>query len=393
MSTDPARRRHVFYLLPRLNEDGTTHMVATVLKGIDRTRYRVTLCGLSRGNADLTALHGLADQIHVLGMQRFFDPRVVGPLYALLRRTPVDVLHTHRIRPDIIGRIAGRLARVPVNISTQHYVEEWSERGALVQRVVRALFKWTMGLCRMVVCNSAAERDLLLREIGERHRGKTCVIHNGLDTERYQRPPDRDLAVLREVLALPGDARVVTVVAYLTERKGHRYLLEAVARLRPAFPNIVLLVVGDGPLQSELAALAASLGISECTRFLGVRQDVPALFALSEVAVLPSLWEPFGLAALEAMAVETPVVVAATGGLPEFVAEGENGYLVPPADARALAESVSRLLADPAMALRTGQAARNTVIQGFTARHVALAYEKIYERFLDLASSPAPGES
>jgi glycosyltransferase involved in cell wall biosynthesis len=391
MTDNRANRLHVFHLLPRLNEDGTTHMVATVLKGTDRTRYRVTLCGLSPGNADLSALHGLADEIHVLDMQRYLDPRAMASLYALLKRARVDVLHTHRIRPDIIGRIAGALARVPVNVSTQHYVEEWSERGPLVQSVVRALFKWTMTLCGAVACNSAAERELLLGEIGERYRAKTCVIYNGVDTERYQRPGDSHLGPLRGALALPRGGRVITVVAYLTERKGHRYLLDAVARLRPAFPDVVLLIVGDGPICSELADRAASLGISECTRFLGARRDIPALFALSEVAVLPSLWEPFGLAALEAMAVQTPVVVSASGGLREFVRDGENGFLVPPGDAQALANAIARVLADPALALRMGTAARSTVMQGFTERHVARAYEKLYERFLGKDGAPTPG--
>lgn len=389
MSTNPAPRRHIFHLLPRLNEDGTTHMVATVLKGIDRRRYRVTLCGLSPGNADMAALHALADEIHVLGMHRFFDLSVIVPLYTLLKRSRVDVLHTHRIRPDIVGRVAGALARVPVNISTQHYVEEWSERGALVQRIVRALFKWTMGLCQSVACNSAAEQEVLLQEIGERYRSKTCVVHNGLDTDRFQRPPQAKLAVLREALALPPRARVVTVVAYLTERKGHRYLLEATAQIQPSFHDIVLLVVGDGPQKTELASLAEALGITDCTRFLGNRKDAPEILSLSEVAVLPSLWEPFGLAALEAMAVETPVVVTRTGGLPEFVTQAENGYLVPPADARALAESIMRLLADPAMRRQMGMAARNTVMQRFSARHVALAYERLYERYLAGITPPA----
>lgn len=364
-------------------------MVATLLKGLDRQRYRVTLCGLSTGNADLRSLQELADEIHVLGMRHFFDLSVLLPLYFLLKRLQVDVLHTHRIRPDIVGRIAGALARVPVNVSTQHYVEEWSERGAFVHRVVRGLFKLTMGLCQSVACNSSAEREVLLREIGERFRGKTCVVHNGLDIDRFSRPPQADLAALRETLALPADSRVIATVAFLTERKGHRYLLDAIAQLQPAFPNILLLLVGDGPQKDELARQAKALGIAERTRFLGKRNDVPELLALSEVAVLPSLWEPFGLAALEAMAVETPVVVTRAGGLPEFVKQGESGYLVPPADAGALAESIAQLLSDPATTRRMGQAARHSVTQQFTARHVALAYEQLYARFLANSSQSA----
>jgi len=368
-------------------------MVATVLKGTNRQKYHVTLCGLSPGNADVTSLQGLADEIHVLGMRNFFDLSVIVPLYTLLKRSKVDVLHTHRIRPDIVGRIVGTLARIPVNISTQHYVEEWSERGTIVHRIVRALFKWTMGLCQSVACISAAEQDTLLQEIGEQHRSKTCVVHNGLDTDYFQRPPQAELAALRKALALPPRARVVTVVAYLTERKGHQYLLEAIAQLRQAFPDIVLLIVGDGPQESELVHQAEGLGITEYTRFLGNRKEIPGMLSLSEVAVLPSLWEPFGLAALEAMAVETPVVVTRTGGLPEFVTQDESGYLVPPADAQALAESITQLLANPAMSLQMGIAARNTVMQRFTARHVALAYERLYEQYLADITPPAQKRS
>jgi glycosyltransferase involved in cell wall biosynthesis len=141
-------------------------------------------------------------------------------------------------------------------------------------------------------------------------------------------------------------------------------------------------VVGDGPQEAELVRQAEALGIAGHTRFLGNRRDIPGILALSEVAVLPSLWEPFGLAALEAMAVETPVVVTNTGGLPEFVTHGENGFLVAPADPGAIADSVSRLLADDALRRQMGASAQATVMQHFTARHVAIAYQRLYERTL-----------
>ncbi|MCB1852733.1 MAG: glycosyltransferase [Gammaproteobacteria bacterium] len=369
---------HVLHLLPRLNQDGTTHMVATLLKGLDRKNYRVTLCGLSPGNADLAPLYDYADEIVVLGMRHFFDFSALVPLYRLLKRLQVDIVHTHRIRPDILGRIAGTLAQVPVNISTQHYVDEWSERGAFVYHIVRTLFRATMGFCQSVACNSAAEQEVLLQKIGESYRSRCCVIHNGLDIDRFNRPSQAGLAALREALTLPPGSRVITSVAFLTERKGHRYLLEAIAQLLPAFPDIQLLLVGDGPEKATLIGQTESLGIAHHTRFLGNRDDVPELLALSELSVLPSLWEPFGLAALEAMAVETPVVVTDVGGLPEFVTHGKEGFLVPPADARALAESMGRMLSDTAATRSMGQAARTLVTQQFSARHVAQAYEQLY---------------
>ena len=353
---------------------------------IDRDRFHLTLCGLSEDKLDLGSLEALVDEIHVLGMRGFFDVSVIAPLYRLLKKSRVDVLHTHRIRPDLVGRIAGSLAGVPINISTQHYVEEWYERGEAVHRVVRSLFKRSMGLCDTIACNSAAEQGVLLQEIGEEFRGKTCVILNGLDTERYRRPPAAELAQLRRALDLPPKVRLLTIVAYLTERKGHRYLLEAIARLEPEHPDMLLLVVGDGPEEAELVRLARSFGIENSVRFLGRRADVPAIVSLCEVAVLPSLWEPFGLAALEAMAVGTPVIATRTGGLPEFIDHGRNGQLVPPGDAEALAEALGILLANPEKARAMGLAGQETVEGGFTARHLAQAYEAIYDRLVESRS-------
>lgn len=383
MNAPGTGRTHVMHVLPRLTRDGTTHMVATLLKGMDRDRFRLTLCGLSAGDADLDVLRPLADDIHVLGMQRFWNPGAAILLARLARRLDVDVMHTHRIRPDLFGRLASAMARVPVNVSTQHYVEEWSERGVFVGFLVRHLFTATMGLCHSVACNSAAERDVMLRKMGARFRERTCVIHNGLDESQFVRPDNTTLAHLREQLSIDGDARIAVSVAYLTERKGHRYLLDAMPGLLREFPGLVLLLVGDGPEQQRLQGHADALGIGGAVRFLGRRSDVPALLSLAEIAVLPSLWEPFGLAALEAMALETPVVVSRSGGLVEFVRDGETGMVVPPADAEAIGAAMSRLLRDPDEARRMGANARHHVLGGFTARHVARAYESLYDRLLE----------
>ena len=376
------KRMHVMHLLPRLNRDGTTHMVTTLIEGLDRARYRITLCGLSPGDADRSALEALADQVHVLDMRSFWDFRTVLPLRALLRDDPVDILHTHRIRPDLIGRVAGRMAGVPVNVSTQHYVEEWKERGPAVHRVVRTLFKATMPWCRTVVCNSAAESTVLLEEIGLHYRDVLSVIHNGLDMNRFAPPARNVLDTLRNQLDLSAQARVIGIVAFLTERKGHRFLLEAMAGLRAEFPELVLLVVGDGPEDANLRAYAHSLGLDAMVRFLGKRGDVAALTRICEVSVLPSLWEPFGLAALEAMAVATPVIAANSGGLPEFIEHERNGLLVEPGNADALAQALRRLLDAPEEARRLGEAGQRTVLEGFTATHVARAYERLYEELL-----------
>jgi glycosyltransferase involved in cell wall biosynthesis len=162
-------------------------------------------------------------------------------------------------------------------------------------------------------------------------------------------------------------------VGRLVEFKGQEFLLEALARLRPSFPQARLLVVGDGPRRAFLEQRARDLNVTDEVRFTGHREDVPDLLAAMEVFVLPSLAEDFGRVLLEAMAMQRPVVATAAGGAPEIVEDKVTGLLVPPANGAALAEAISALLADPARARAMGLSGRRRVEATFTAdRHAAL---------------------
>lgn len=125
------------------------------------------------------------------------------------------------------------------------------------------------------------------------------------------------------------------------------------------------------------------MGLTDTVRFLGYRDDVPALLRGSDLFVLPSLWEPFGIAAVEAMALGVPVVACASGGVPEIITDGENGVLVPPGDPAALAAGIRRVLSDPFLVVRMIAKARKTAKSRFDAREMASAYERWYEELLD----------
>jgi glycosyltransferase involved in cell wall biosynthesis len=172
------------------------------------------------------------------------------------------------------------------------------------------------------------------------------------------------------------------VVANFIHYKGHQFFLDAWAAAVKKFPESVALLVGDGPLRQEFEARVHAMGLGPSVRFLGTHQDVPALVALMDLVVHPSLEEGFSNAILEAMAAGKPVVATAVGGNPEAVIHGKTGLLVPPGDSQALADAMLWLLAHPREAVRFGEAGRLRVAERFEISAMVRQYEAVYERLV-----------
>jgi glycosyltransferase involved in cell wall biosynthesis len=166
----------------------------------------------------------------------------------------------------------------------------------------------------------------------------------------------------------------------LFPRKGIRFLIEAAAALKPRFPDLKLVLAGDGFERPALARLAEGLGIARDVTFLGwvANSELPPYYRSAAVSVIPSLEEGFGIPAAEAMGCETPVVASDAGGLPEVVEHGVTGLIVPRGDSTALAEAIGSLLADPARRERMGRAGRERALRLFDWDRSAEQFEQIY---------------
>jgi glycosyltransferase involved in cell wall biosynthesis len=178
----------------------------------------------------------------------------------------------------------------------------------------------------------------------------------------------------RASLATPADASVLLALSRLHEKKGLDILLDAVAEL----PRCICWIAGDGPLEKDLKARAAALGVADRVRFLGWRRDRGALLAAADVCVLPSRWEPFGTVMLEAWAAGIPLVAAASQGPAGLIADGSNGLLVPVDDAPALATAIGRVLADPALQARLIERGRADYRLAFTREAVTQRMIALY---------------
>ena len=196
-----------------------------------------------------------------------------------------------------------------------------------------------------------------------------------------QAQPTMSRAEMRGALGIPEDARVAGTIARLTEQKGHRYLFEALASQR-SLADVHLLVVGGGEQRDALVNDVEQKGLSARVHFLGPRRDLGNLLAAMDLFVLASLWEGLPLSMVLAMGAGVPIVATRVAGIPEVVADGRTGLLVPPRDANALGLALARLLGDPDLHRRFGDEARAAVLPRFGVDRYVESVASLYDRLL-----------
>jgi glycosyltransferase involved in cell wall biosynthesis len=212
------------------------------------------------------------------------------------------------------------------------------------------------------------------------------TLYHGLDPAAVAEWAGEDVGhEVRSEFGIGHDAPVVVTVANFKAHKGYEFLLDAAVRVRHAFRGVRFIFVGQGPLESEVRAAVTRRGLDGTVVFAGHRSDVPRIVGAGDVFALASLHEGLSIALLEAMAVGTPPVVTAVGGLPEVVTHGRDGLVVPPREPGLLASAITRLLEDKELRLRLSQAARKRA-GDFDIRRPVRRAEEVYELLLELDS-------
>jgi len=181
-------------------------------------------------------------------------------------------------------------------------------------------------------------------------------------------------------LGLNGKGPIIGLAARLVEAKGIGYLLRAMTDVVPLFPDISLLIAGDGPLQDELKRMSVDLGIEKCVLFTGPRLDIPELLQMFDIYILPSVSEGLPMILLEAMAAGCPIIATEVGGVPMAVHHGQNGSLVKPEDPKALSSEIIRLLSNKDMRERYSENGIRLAREEFSAEAMTRSYEKLYLR-------------
>jgi glycosyltransferase involved in cell wall biosynthesis len=369
-------RPRLLQLLATGGNGGAQESYTGLLLRLDRAKYDVRALSLSEGSA-VHRVRRLGLTVDVL--DEADDEVAVRELAAWLRREEIDLVHAHMFRAEVIGTRAAVAAGVPVIMATVH-----SSRVRSVEDMA-LLASLTPAMDRLIVPSDAIEHKV-------RHEGRDAarfaVIPNGVDLSRFRGPAPA--CQLRRELGVPGEAPLVGVVARLEREKGHRFLLEAWPSVLAVCPAARLVIVGEGSESDALRAQARSLGsrVAASVHFTGRREDIAAVTADLDVAVLPSLREAQGISILEAMARRRPVVASAVGGIPEVITSGVDGILVPPADPGGLAAGIVALLSDPALRERIAEAGYRTVAERYSIDAQVKRIEAVYDEELGRAGVP-----
>jgi glycosyltransferase involved in cell wall biosynthesis len=291
------------------------------------------------------------------------DPLAYADVAAFLSRRRPRVLHTHLVHADVYGQIAGAMARVPLRLSTKHGFNWFRESRffGLADRAVASLAHVHIAISRGLA-QYLAEVEGFDAESFE-------IVHYGISARDGVEP-------------YAGSEPRLLCVGRLIPVKGHLVLLRALAQARARVPELVLELAGQGPLGPALKSYARELGLTDAVRFLGFVTPVQTAIEGASVVVVPSLGEGFGMVALEAMERARPVIASAVGGLPEIVADGETGIVVPPGDAEALADAMVALASDLPRAAAMGEAGRRRAIESFTEDRSTSGIEALYRRHL-----------
>jgi L-malate glycosyltransferase len=294
--------------------------------------------------------------------------RSYAALRRYLRREKVQIAQSFDFYTNLLLLPTARLAGVRAIIGSHRQLGDLLT--PLQFRAQAVAFRF----CDRVVCNSAAAAKRLLKQgLPER---KIVVIPNGLAPEIFA---EAEPAVPRRT----GVVRVGMIARMNARSKNHTLFLRAAARLAAKYANLEFLLAGDGPLRSELEALARELGIADRVSFLGARRNIPGVLASMDISVMPSGSESLSNVILESMAAGVAVVATSVGGTPEIISDGETGLLVPPDGENELADAIGRFVTQPALRAACAQKSKELAAARFGLRSVAERYEQLYEEVLE----------
>lgn len=334
-------------LLPRLREDGNNEIELLLLNGVETPfKHQLEQCGIKIHSLSMT--NDVYSPNKLLGIRRF------------LGQHNYDIIHTHNTACQLFVPLArtfashnGKLVTTEHSTNNRRRTKWWC----------RPLDKWMYNHYDAVICISGQTRTALEGYIGK--KVNLVTINNGVDVSRFLRPV-KDINGHNDF--------VITMVAGLRVEKDHETVLRAMTHLPD---NYRLQLVGGGVKEAELKALTASLGLEDRVAFLGVRQDVPDILEQSDVALLSSHWEGFGLVAVEGMASGRPFIASDVDGLREVV--GQAGVLFPRGDDEALAQTIRQLCEHPdeyrEVALRCQEKAQQYDISVTASKYLELYHE------------------
>jgi sugar transferase (PEP-CTERM/EpsH1 system associated) len=381
-------QKQILHVVHSLEVGGLENGLINLLNRLDPERFKQTVCCLTRAGKFAERIQASGVEIIELNLpaEAFRFPLL--RLVQLFRKLAPDIVHT-RGWPTVDAVFAAWLARVPHIVHGEHGREHSDAAGNNWKRnQIRRLIGYIVDRY-VVVCDFFRP---WLRESCGVGDDRIIYIPNGVDTKKFysfdsvaagqfqqtgveQQAPFN----LRDELGLAPDTLLLGSVGRLDPVKDFPTLLRAFRQVRHDFPKANLVIVGDGPIRSDLARLTGDLGLQDSVKWLGESADVPAILRCCDLFVQTSIFEGMSNTILEAMASGLPIIATDTGGNPELVHSGKNGTLIRVGDVEKLTSILHKYLVDSALRTRQGLASRSLAVNQFDLALMATRYAELYE--------------
>lgn len=370
----------ILYLITDLNIGGTEKMLYEITTRINKDKYIPVVVSLKKFGACALALKEKNIQIEVMDLYKnlFLAPFkfffVIFYLVKLIKREKIQLINSFLFQANILGKIVCFISNVPL-ITSIRVVEQQKKWHLTIEKISKNLSK-------CIVVNSIALKKFIQEKL-KLNENKIVVIYNGIDAVNVPHVSRTDY--FKDLNLTECDVLVATV-GRLHIQKGIKYLIEAVNLFNKShsagLKRIKFLIIGDGQERYTLEKMVKDYNLSHLIQFAGWRKDSFNIISISDIFILPSLWEGTPNTILEAMCCAKPVIAANVGGVSELINDGENGLLVPPGDSAALNEKIMLLINNAELQKKLGSNALKSVKEKFPMNRMVNQFENLYDSYL-----------
>jgi glycosyltransferase involved in cell wall biosynthesis len=365
----------ILQLIDGLNIGGAEVLLRDLCTGLQERGFEVGV-GYSTPGPIIQDLQAIGIQpVHLPKLARIDPVRYGSGLMRLITSFKPHIVHTHLFKSDFHGRIAAALCNTPVIISTLHNNDPWARH-------------WLFGPVYGFTARQASRLIAVAPEVKEFHAqyskipaDKIVTILNGVNIDRFRENKFAGLQV-RQGFNITPTTPLVGIIGRLKPQKDHATFLFAAAEILKKIPQTRFLIVGDGPLRSELESQAANLQIKDAVIFCGVRSDIPAILSALDILVMSSRWEGLPITLLEGMASGRAIVTTAVPGILDVIEPEKTALTIAPGDSLALANACTDLLADPSKRVELGEQALKSVLERFSIQAMITKTVLVYQTAL-----------
>lgn len=335
MNNAEVAKKKIMFLITGSDIGGAEIVVKNLIFNLDQSKFNISFVSMRPLGTVGKEIKKKCPVFSLEASQKF-NPILVFKLFKLIRQERPDILHCHLFHANLLGRIIGKIVKVPYIISTVHSDNFGGKLRYFLLKISDKLNNMT------VVVSENIKNDLLVKKITTPDKIK--VIYNGVVLPEDNLSVE-DIIKLKEKLGLVGAYPIVLSVGRLNIIKGHIYLIRALKSLENKYEDLKLILVGDGPERLSLENEVKKIDLDSKVLFLGAVNNPGDYCKLADVFVLPSVNEGFGLAAVEAMSNKLLVVASNVGGIPEIIKDGENGFMSRPGNSEDLSLAITNALA------------------------------------------------